>query len=359
MWIAGILGLFISYLTFNGGDMILYALTNAWNGDWEIPDTSKCTAPDFDEFSAKLIQTPRVKVKSFEECLLYGEAMDHPLICQIDAEISNSEKIVEAILADDTVYNTICNGEGDFHYPASRSERNQTIGEVVSNPSDCGAGFIYGGKHQRLLHSAIPSLESEFESDQILQLLKKKQGSPVMFGTSFISNYPTNRISTGSHAAMIISLAVQLVGTKKWILHHHDESDNKYWYKTVWTMFPGCVADYLKNLKKPYSAVTGPGDVLYFPLAYQHLVYTEKGVNVMTNIRKARLPKPSEMFGRFSLKTMITLAAVQLFSGKDKANNPREATYSHMHVFNSRCKKAVYPTEKEYINSFVSYLEDL
>lgn len=358
LWVLGVVGAFLAFVAYNIGDLVQFALTKAKNGEWPVPDTSKCPVPDFDAFSSKLLQTPRITVKTLDDCFKNGEAMNHPLVCRLeDAGEINSEAIVDAILSDDTIYKTVCREEGDYHYVIGHTEKNQTLAEVVNSPSGCGAGFIYGGKHTTLLHNALPVLDEKFETDDIKNLLKEK-GSPLLFGTSFISNFKNNRISTGSHSAMVVSMALQLVGKKKWIMHSFNESKNKYWYGTIWVLFPNCVADFLKNLEKPYYVETEPGDVLYFPIAYQHLVYTEEGTNLMLNIRTVRIPTIADLVQRLPLKAIATMIAVILLSGPVKASNPRIAgDYQSVEKFYDRCRDSVDPKEHVNIRNFVKFIE--
>ena len=180
-----------------------------------------------------------------------------------------------------------------------------------------------------------------------------------MFGTSFASNFPRNRVSSGSHSAIVVSMAYQLVGTKKWILHSQAESTLDYVIKTSWIMLPNCVQNYLEGMKRPFVAVTNPGDILFFPLMWQHLVYTDAGPSVMTNIRKVSKFSPKYLLSRYPFHTVFQLVMSRLLPQGDATSNPREGLTDGFVNWASKVDENTPAAEKENGQAFVRYMESL
>jgi hypothetical protein len=319
------------YLSSGTVKLILFSVTDGLYGNW--PDIQlNCGKADFDAFFKRLVPTPTYKVNSFEECFEVGEKMKHPLICQLNSEISKPEAVLEAIKKDNTTYDLICRDKGDFHWCRPSEKKPGTILSVIEKPSWCGAGFIYGKEHQEIMAHVIPGLNETFNEEEMVATLKGKNKEKMTnveaelhFTTSFVSNYPEPAISTGTHAAMIISLAFQLAGQKIWIMHNREESNSEYYFRTSWRTFPNCLSDWLVSLKKPWIATTNPGDVLYFPMAYEHFVYSDKGVNLMTNIRKAFKPSPQYVRDWFGFLSIVKIFADSVLIKGMNRGNPRDA----------------------------------
>jgi hypothetical protein len=309
--------------------LILFSVTDAMHGSWpEINLTCpKDNTEAFNGFFNRLIPTPTIQVKSFDECFEIGEKTKNPLICRLSAEISKPDRVIEAIKGDNTTYDLLCREGGDFHWVRPADGKQQgTLLSMLEKPSWCGAGFIYGDKHEEILAEVIHGLNKTFDPALMVKQLKGGHGSGegIKFATSFISNLPEPAITTGTHAAMIISLVFQLTGQKIWILHNREESSAEYYFDVSWRTYPLCLGDWLKALRRPWVAVTNPGDLLYFPLAYEHLVFTDQGVNLMTNIRKIFKPSREYARERFSFKNLMKIAAHSTLKSGASRGNPRD-----------------------------------
>jgi hypothetical protein len=319
------------YMNMSTWKLILFAVTDGFNGKWPEIHLEHCGKADFDMFFKKLVPTPTYVVESIEECFNVGEKMAHPLICRLDKEVSHPELVIEAIKADNTTYDLICREGGDVHWLRPNDVVQGTIPQMLNGEINkwCMAGFIYGPEHQALLHKVIPGLNETFDAEELTRVLKNppkdKQDLEVKVTTSFVSDFPEAMISSGSHAAMAVSGAFQLFGTKIWIMHNMEESDGEYWFRTSWRYFPVCLSDWFKQIKKPWVAVTNPGDILYFPMAYQHFVFTPKGLNFMTNIRKAFKPSGAYIRERFNWKQLAKIAADKIIIKGFQRGNPRDS----------------------------------
>ena len=339
-------------------EMIYFTVSSADNGNRPIKDMSHCGVADLDDFDRRAFKTPTLEVDSIEECLRHGEEMNQPLVCRLPGTGNNEQKIIDAIFADTSTYEMVCRDGGDFHYPTHHRKINATIAEVSSSPSPCSAGFIYGDKHQALLQSVMPTMHNKFNPATVDDEFAALNQKSFLAGTSFASNFEEHRISTGSHAAMVTSMAYQLAGTKKWILHDVEESSSSYYYKSGWVLYPTCLADFLKGLKRPFTAVTGPGDILFFPYAWQHLVFTDPGANVMTNIRKVSRPGIPYLLTRFSIKSMVKVIAHTIVAS-DITGNPREGANEGALIWSQKVREAAPLQEQLNVKKLVEYLTGL
>ena len=109
------------------------------------------------------------------------------------------------------------------------------------------------------------------------------------FGSMFMSNYKEYQLTAPAHAAPFKSLSTQITQAKKWVFF--DPFISKDYLpvdqKALVTVVQSMAQDHEETLKKipRYEVVTGPGDGLYFPEWWIHVVYTEPGVNTMTSWR--------------------------------------------------------------------------
>lgn len=305
-----------------------------------------------------MIDTPRVEVDSVEDCLRFGESMDHPLICRLKAGTTPKETVMAAILSDKNEYPMTCHEHGDAHYITSNTKVNSTLEDIIKTPSPCAAGFIYGDDHQALLQSVMPSMVDKFNPETVRAEIAKTESKQILMGTSFASNFPANRISTGSHGALAVSMAYQLVGTKKWILHSHEDSSLKYVFRTSWSSLPTCAETFLTGVNRPFVATTGPGDILFFPFAWQHMVYTEAGPSVMTNIRKIMLPSFSRLLKRFSFASIFKVLGDRVLN-YSPTGNPREGLADGVTTYMTRVWAETPAAEKENVKGFVTFFESL
>ena len=320
---------FVAFVLHDSWRMIYVAKTGAEEGKMAITDDLiNCPVVNFEEFNARAFKTPTIEVETIEECLRHGENMNQPLICRLAGVVADNEaRIIDAIFADNTTYEMICRDSGDFHYVTMHRKINSTIAEVASNPGPCSAGFIYGDTHQALLQSVMPTMHNKFNPSTVGNDFKELKRDNFLAGTSFASNFENAVISTGSHAAMVTSMAYQLAGTKKWILHDIEESKSDYFYRSSWAMYPTCLSSFLGGMSRPYIATTGPGDILFFPFAWQHMVFSEAGYNVMTNIRKVQKPNVPYLLSRFSLKNMAKILVYEKFFKSALTANPRQGAH--------------------------------
>jgi len=109
------------------------------------------------------------------------------------------------------------------------------------------------------------------------------------FGSMFMSSYKNDHITAAAHSAPQKSLATQITKSKKWIFidpmiakEYHAVDENEFV-----SVLHSMSQDHDKVLKSTprYEVITGPGDGVYFPEFWFHIVFTEGGLNTMTNWR--------------------------------------------------------------------------
>ena len=336
---------------------LTFVFTDAKGGHLSIESLDSCPNFNIGAFKDKTIDVPRMNVTTIAKCMQSGEAMGHPVICQLGETANISQNAVTAaIMADQTTYELTCRDGGDVHYITPAYRKPGKLADIVtSNASYCIAGFIYGGVHQKMLREEIPQLTEEFSP-------AGKVDKEAWFTTSFVSNFPEDAISTGSHAALVDSLAYQLEGTKVWLLHHMDESSSRYFYVGSWRMFPNCLETFLSGLKKPYVAVTNPGDILYFPGSYQHMVFTKEGPNVMTNIRRRNAFPLLRAYQTLSVEhftNVVLFSLYQRFFLQKYTGNPREDSgYAGIDAWVNRHKNSASADEVQNVQDFKKVMFD-
>jgi len=285
-----------------------------------LPSTPKqCPTIDVNKFKKKLIPAPTIKVKDHAECVKFGRIMRHPIICQgipID-----SKKAVEAILGDPTEYKANCYDPKtqlkSIVTHSSPDQRNCTLGDMPNMPQCCAA-FIYSQDHQSRLKEVIPHLDdtppSPKDKDRI------SGGGSLNFATSFIGNFEDDMISTADHSEPVESMVYQIAGTKVFLMHDHAKSSHPYTYSKVMSPWPSCMDEFIDNVEEFWVGAVKEGSFMYFPLSWGHVVYTTKGLNVMTNVRF--LTKKA-FFGGLILKDLIGTMMTKLVHGDNQDNNNR------------------------------------
>lgn len=101
----------------------------------------------------------------------------------------------------------------------------------------------------------------------------------------FISNFDKPLLTSPIHAApTVLSMAVQLIGSKSWVFVPNKEYEGEFGFSAV------PVASVMRPQRVPkrfnsYLYTSQPGDVLFFPEAWGHIVYTHPGPCVLMNFR--------------------------------------------------------------------------
>ena len=114
------------------------------------------------------------------------------------------------------------------------------------------------------------------------------------FGSMFMSNYKKYHLTAPFHAAPLKSLVTQMTEAKDWMFidpavakkYLSIDADRKV---VVMDSMAQDHDEVMKYIPK-YFVRTGPGDGLYFPEWWFHTVWTEPGVNIMTNWRMPATP---------------------------------------------------------------------
>mmetsp|Transcript_8891 Transcript_8891/g.13176 ORF Transcript_8891/g.13176 Transcript_8891/m.13176 type:complete len:192 (-) Transcript_8891:82-657(-) len=109
-------------------------------------------------------------------------------------------------------------------------------------------------------------------------------------GTMFMSSAEKYYLTAPAHAAPIKSVATQALNKKDWIFFY-PKVQKKYLTSEMAHVVTGVVPitqdhnDVLKHVPH-YSVSTNAGEGIYFPEYWTHVVYTEPGLNIMTNWRQ-------------------------------------------------------------------------
>lgn len=279
---------------------------------------TKCPPVDEAEFRNQLLRVPEVSVESHFDCVRHGRAFNRPILC---TGLNVPPSFAQDIIADPSEYTLQCYNlsappPGRSLVSTVMQSRctyfNGTLAEVMERP-ECYAGFIYGDHHQDILRRAFPHLDKNSPG-----AASKAQGGDVHFGTSFLSNFASNQISAADHAALIESVVYQLAGRKIFLLHNRHRSTHPFVMTGSFVPYPSCAKDYWGTTPELWAAVVKPGSILYFPFSWQHTVFTEKGLNVMTNIR---VTSKSHVVSSLSIKELMAFGLRILFKGRPKPNN--------------------------------------
>lgn len=114
------------------------------------------------------------------------------------------------------------------------------------------------------------------------------------FGNMFCTNLSKTRMTARLHSAAFHgSVAIQLAGVKRWrfwnpaaLDRYGVRSDEWSYGRLVASVFmPFAGMNEVWSKIPHYDVVTGPGDFMYFPSHWTHIVWTEAGWNTMINLR--------------------------------------------------------------------------
>jgi len=102
---------------------------------------------------------------------------------------------------------------------------------------------------------------------------------------AFIANLKTDTITAGIHAnPMTYSMGIQFIGRKTWLFWDHDVYLNDM---RAIPAAPILIPRQAPGRPYPlYVYTSEPGDILFFPESYAHVVLTHSGPNVLVNYRK-------------------------------------------------------------------------
>eukprot|EP00816_Leptocylindrus_hargravesii_P000915 CAMPEP_0196828186 /NCGR_PEP_ID=MMETSP1362-20130617/94548_1 /TAXON_ID=163516 /ORGANISM="Leptocylindrus danicus, Strain CCMP1856" /LENGTH=364 /DNA_ID=CAMNT_0042208855 /DNA_START=496 /DNA_END=1590 /DNA_ORIENTATION=+ len=114
--------------------------------------------------------------------------------------------------------------------------------------------------------------------------------STFFTGTSFMSSYDKYHLSAPAHATVVKSVATQVLNRKDWIfidpkIHKKYLSPEQVSFTTTGNIPITQDHDEILKHVPHYTVSTNAGEGLYFPEYWIHIVYTEKGLNIMTNWR--------------------------------------------------------------------------
>jgi len=116
------------------------------------------------------------------------------------------------------------------------------------------------------------------------------ESSIFSFGTMFMSSAKKYYLTAPAHSAPIKSVATQSLNKKDWVFID-PKVQKKYLKSELSSTVTGVVQitqdhdEILKHVPH-YSVSTNAGEGIYFPEYWTHIVYTEPGLNIMTNWRQ-------------------------------------------------------------------------
>jgi len=119
-------------------------------------------------------------------------------------------------------------------------------------------------------------------------VMRDVEGMKIKRDTNFVSNFTHDVITATMHAAILIkSWSLQCEGTKRWLLWDAAGNDALKAI-TMPSLIPGKLSErhvFMSGIKI-YTGVMGPGDLMYFPPSWMHVVETAAGPNIMINLRQ-------------------------------------------------------------------------
>lgn len=149
------------------------------------------------------------------------------------------------------------------------------VSEIMSAPTNYYASFA------KLDH--IPAVQGLIDSLGIPGMDVAK----LNFEHAFIGNFPEDRITAFAHGNTVTSsMSIQFVGSKNWIFFPpHVFKDREFLdsYGATGISVPSKGPDGPFEI---YFLQSQPGDIIFFSENWGHIVKTNKGPNVMFNLRK-------------------------------------------------------------------------
>ena len=107
------------------------------------------------------------------------------------------------------------------------------------------------------------------------------------FGATFMSNYDAYALTSAFHAAPIKALSTQMIGAKEWIFidpavaKKYLPVDNNFMVTTINSMTQDH-DEILKHVPR-YFVRNEPGEAVYWPEWWLHMITTDPGLNIMTS----------------------------------------------------------------------------
>jgi hypothetical protein len=158
-------------------------------------------------------------------------------------------------------------------YDDSIHMKDMSFSELMESPN-------YYSQYTRLPKEMVEYFWSSF---------KLPFGSEVsVTENGFFGNFKNGRITAQIHAnPLTSSMAMQAVGYKLWFFISPDLSLSKDGFDgglTTPVLFPKRAPT--RPAYTIHYAISGPGDLIFFPQAMSHIVYTFEGPNALMNFRK-------------------------------------------------------------------------
>jgi len=128
---------------------------------------------------------------------------------------------------------------------------------------------------------------AKLESGQFMKKLWKVLGlsfflKEIEIEQAFISNFESGLLTAPYHGApMFLSLAVQYLGSKTWLFIPPEDFLSDEGFRSVPAVPFLKPQRAPKNNYKMYVYHSRPGDLLFFPESWGHIVYTHPGPNMM------------------------------------------------------------------------------
>lgn len=151
--------------------------------------------------------------------------------------------------------------------------------------------FISKGKASLYFDNSWSMKEYEnILSKDIVGLMTKG----IKFGTMFMCNLKKHTRTASLHAASTKSLAMQMSSSKTWELIAPNAAKKHLYLLSkkalnVVDVITLNETDVFANIPH-YTVVSKAGQGLYFPEFWYHIVYSDKGINIMTNWRQTNDP---------------------------------------------------------------------
>jgi hypothetical protein len=177
---------------------------------------------------------------------------------------------------------------------------------------------VYRGDTQSVLNGTTRDVYANFAylEEEAVDYLESLLGWPTKldrsFENCFISNFEKRIVSAPIHANPFShSLAVQFVGSKTWIFFRARDylSDSGFGSVSVSpATFPSRAPK--RETMDYWAFKSQPGDLLYFPTGYGHVVSTDPGPSVLVTFRKPYL----KQLLQYPVTTLAMALNVMFFS---------------------------------------------
>ena len=231
---------------------------------------------------------PDLQHKKFEQVVIYDDIHSFNKAMEIMKEsyvpvlfkglMNNSEEMGWKIL------NRL--DEEDIKLRVAKYDVGAPYDFLRGTPSQRNGETVLAGVAMSENSPYFSAFEPFLNAEEVKEITGEMLDDMYSFDTNFLSNFNQTVVTSGTHAAaMITSWSLQMMGKKTWFLWSPEESRkmHKQWWGR--TPLPAYGSEKSMFDRPTYKVVMEAGDVMAFPPYWMHAVTSHAGPNLMLNLR--------------------------------------------------------------------------